>query len=214
MSSLYPLFIKLSGQRCAVVGGGDVALKKVLGLIECGAEIRVMAPDCKPGLQQLHIKKKIEWLPREFQPNDLDGCRLVIAATNSAEVNKNVFKEANARGILCNVVDQPELCDFYSSAVVSRGDLQIAISTGGKSPQFAREIRHVLEKEFTEEYERALDLTEEFRQNVRKRYPDDSERRMSVVREHQHALELVQALKWHDREKTEAIQNEWKDALK
>jgi siroheme synthase-like protein len=138
---LLPIFVKLTGRRCLVVGAGRVALQKVESLLQCGAEVEVVAPQAVEELQSLAANGKIRLNLREYAPSDLDGAFLAIAATNRPEVNQVVFNDANARNIPINAVDDPPNCDFYFSSVVRRGDLQVAVSTAGQSPAFAQRLR-------------------------------------------------------------------------
>jgi precorrin-2 dehydrogenase/sirohydrochlorin ferrochelatase len=148
--NLFPIFVKLAGRRCLVVGAGTVAQAKIRSLLDAGAEVRVVAPQ---GIVEEWARTgAIQWEKRDFQASDLDSVFLVIAATNSSEVNGVIFREAQRRNILCNGVDDPEHCDFYYPAVVRRGDLQIAISTAGKSPALAQRLRRDLEAQFGPEY--------------------------------------------------------------
>ncbi len=132
-ASLFPLFLKLEGKRCLVVGAGLIGLEKVEGLLRCGASVCVVAPKAVEPVRQLSSEgKKIEWLDRAYQPQDAAGCDLIIAATNDREVNRAVFEEASRRSVLCNTADDPPLCDFFFASIVQRGELQIAISTAGQ----------------------------------------------------------------------------------
>jgi siroheme synthase-like protein len=153
MMSLFPIFVKLQGRLVVVVGGGEIAAGKIEGLLRAGARLRVIAPDVHAALAEPIRSRKIEWLPRMFAAGDLDGATLVIAATSAPGVNASVFREAEARGILCNAVDDIENCHFYYGSIVQRGDLQIAISTNGKSPALAQRLRQELEQQFGSEYE-------------------------------------------------------------
>jgi precorrin-2 dehydrogenase/sirohydrochlorin ferrochelatase len=150
---MFPMFLKLEGRRCLVVGAGSVAEGKIKGLLEAGASIHVVAPNAVDVIQKWAWQGTLTWKARNFEPSDLDGMLLVIAATSSPEVNAQVFKEARERKVLCNSVDDPENCDFYYPAVVRRGDLQIAISTNGRSPALAQRLRLELEEQFGPEYE-------------------------------------------------------------
>ena len=154
MTSLFPMFVKLAGRRCLVVGGGPIAEKKVEGLLASRATVVVIALEVTDKIAAWAREQRLVWHAREFQPSDLDGSFLVIAATGVDAVNKSVFREADARGILCNAVDEPDRCHFYYPAVVRRGPLQIAISTGGLSPSLASRLRQELEEQFGPEYER------------------------------------------------------------
>ena len=127
---LFPIFLKLHGRPCLVVGAGRVGQSKLQSLIQAGAQVRVVSPQATPGVARLAREKKIVWLRRKFTARDLDGMLLVVVATSSSSVNKQVFEQARRRGVLCNAVDDPKSCDFYYPAVVRRGNFQIAISTG------------------------------------------------------------------------------------
>ena len=151
--SLFPIFVKLEGRQVVVMGGGQVAEAKIPGLLSAGARIRLFAPSITPQIAEWVRFGKIDWLPKEFEPADLDGAFLVIAATSAPGVNEAVFQEAETRGILCNAVDDIEHCHFYYGAVVQRGDLQITISTNGKSPSLAQRLRKEFEAQFGPEYE-------------------------------------------------------------
>ena len=149
---LFPLFLKLEGRRCLVVGAGSIAESKITGLVDTGSEVVVVAPEARPEIQALAVAKKVEWHKRAFAPADLNGMFLVVAATSSTAVHQRIFREAHLRGVLCNIVDVPKLCDFYYPAVVQRGDLQIAVSTAGQSPALAQRLRQELELQFGTEY--------------------------------------------------------------
>lgn len=150
--SLFPLFLKLENRPCLVVGAGAIGEAKMQSLLEAGAAVRVVAPRATPRVQEWAASGAIGWLPRKFVPADLDGKFLAIAATSSVAVNDLIFREARRRGVLCNVVDDPPRCDFFYPAVVRRGDLQIAISTNGKSPALAQRLREWFEQQFGPEY--------------------------------------------------------------
>jgi precorrin-2 dehydrogenase/sirohydrochlorin ferrochelatase len=150
--SLFPMFVKLDSRSCLVVGAGAIAAAKIPSLLEAGAKVRVVAPEANDAVAQLVRDGKVVWEQRTFQPSDLDGVFLVIAATSLHELNSQVFHEARQRNILCNAVDDPENCDFYYGSVVRRGDLQIAISTAGHSPALSQRLRQELEEQFGPEY--------------------------------------------------------------
>src|SRR5277367_3285713 len=150
--SLFPIFVKLEGRLVVVIGGGQIAEGKIPGILSAGARIRLVAPAITPQIAEWVRFGKISWLPKEFDAEDLDGAFLVIAATSAPGVNESAFREAVARGTLCNAVDDIDHCHFYYGAVVQRGDLQIAISTNGKSPALAQRLRQELEVEFDEDY--------------------------------------------------------------
>ena len=151
--SLFPIFVKLRGRLIVVIGGGEIAAGKIDGLLRAGAKVRVIAPEVNAAFIEPIRSGKVEWVARKFQVQDLAGARFVIAATSAPGVNAAVYREAEARGILCNAVDDIENCHFYYGSVVQRGDLQIAISTNGKSPALAQRLRRELEQQFGPEYE-------------------------------------------------------------
>jgi precorrin-2 dehydrogenase/sirohydrochlorin ferrochelatase len=146
------MFLKLEGRQCLVVGAGKVGEPKISGLLETGARIRVVSLDATPTVREWARAGFIELDLRAFSPDDLDGAFLAIVSTNSRTLNERVYHEAQRRGVLCNVVDVPDLCDFFYPSVVRRGDLQIAVSTAGKSPSLAQKIRQQLEKQYGPAY--------------------------------------------------------------
>lgn len=152
MASLFPVFLKLQGRTCLLVGAGAIAEQKLGGLLEAQASVIVVAPHASPMIAEHASTGRLQWRQREFHAADIDGVSLVIAATGNPRVNEVVFREADRRGILCNAVDEPERCHFYYPAVVRRGDLQIAISTNGKSPALAQRLRVELETLFDNSY--------------------------------------------------------------
>jgi precorrin-2 dehydrogenase/sirohydrochlorin ferrochelatase len=148
VTSLFPMFLKLAGRRCLVVGAGKVGEPKIGGLLDTGAHIRVIAREATNAVREWARAGRISLELRSFTPDDLDDTFLVVVATSSRSVNEFIYREAERRGVLCNVVDVPEYCDFFYPAVVKRGDLQIAISTTGQSPSLAQKLRQQLEKQF------------------------------------------------------------------
>jgi len=147
------MFVKLEGRQVVIVGGGEIAVGKLDGLLQAGAKVAVVSPAVNSQVSSLVKEGKIEWREKQFAPEDLEGAFLVIAATSVPSVNESVYRAADARGLLCNAVDDIENCHFYYGAVVQRGDLQIAISTNGKSPALAQRLRKELEAQFGSEYE-------------------------------------------------------------
>ncbi|HEV2487217.1 MAG TPA: siroheme synthase, partial [Terracidiphilus sp.] len=145
--SLLPIFLKLDGRRCLLVGAGNVALDKIGSLLKTGLRLRVVAPEARTEIQQLALEGKLEWVQRPFESIDLDGNFLVITATDVPEVNAEVYRGAVERNILCNSVDDIPNCDFFFGSVVNRGDLQIAISTAGESPAFAQRLRREIDEQ-------------------------------------------------------------------
>jgi siroheme synthase-like protein len=175
--SLFPLFLKLEGKRCLVVGAGLVGLEKVESLMRCGASVRVIAPHAVARVQQLSSRGEIEWLARHFDPEDATGCELIIAATNDARVNQSVFEEASRRSILCNTADDPPLCDFFFASIVQRGDLQIAISTAGQSPALAQRLRREIDAQLPADLGTWLDALGNLRREVLQAMPAGPERK-------------------------------------
>ncbi|MGE5054101.1 MAG: bifunctional precorrin-2 dehydrogenase/sirohydrochlorin ferrochelatase [Acidobacteriota bacterium] len=152
MTSLFPIFIKLAGRHVLVVGAGKVGEPKIAGLLETGARIHVVSLDASPAVRGWAREGKIELELRPFTSDDLEGVFLAVVATSSRTLNERIYDDAERRGILCNVVDVPDLCDFYYPSVIRRGDLQIAVSTAGNSPSLAQKIRQQLEKQFGPAY--------------------------------------------------------------
>jgi precorrin-2 dehydrogenase len=148
MHSLFPMFVKLESRPVLVVGAGAVGEQKIRGLLPTGARITVVARQASSAVHGLANDGRLTLLERAFSKGDLDHMFLAVVATSSSKLNRRIFREANRRGILCNVVDVPEQCDFYYPAVVQRGDLQIAISTSGQSPSLAQRLRQRLESQF------------------------------------------------------------------
>jgi precorrin-2 dehydrogenase/sirohydrochlorin ferrochelatase len=146
------MFMKLEGKRCLVVGAGKVGEPKIGGLIETGASIQVIAIQATETVRQWADAGKISLDLRAFTESDLDNVFLAVVATASNALNSSIYCRAQQRGILCNVVDVPELCDFYYPAVVRRGDLQIAVSTNGQSPSLSQRLRQQLERQFSPAY--------------------------------------------------------------
>lgn len=139
--SLFPIFLKLSGRPCIVVGAGHLAESKIASLRDADARITVIAPHASLAIREQAIAGDLHLLNRPYKTGDLKDAFLVVAATNDPEVNRAVFVEAATTGVLCNAVDDPPFCDFYFPSVVRRGDLQIAISTSGNSPALAQQLR-------------------------------------------------------------------------
>lgn len=159
----YIACLKLRGRRSLVVGGGDVGLEKVEGLLACDGDVTVVAPDLQPELQRLADEGSIAWIARRYEPADLEGTFMVIAATNDSEVNIGVYDDAEKRAMLVNVVDVPPLCNFILPAIVRTGPLAIAISTAGASPALAKRMKAEVAQLFGEEYARLAVLLNDAR---------------------------------------------------
>jgi precorrin-2 dehydrogenase/sirohydrochlorin ferrochelatase len=176
-AKLFPMFLKLSARPCLVVGAGTIAESKIASLLEAGGRVRVVAPEGTPQVRSWAHSNSIEWHQRLFQADDLEGMFLVVAATSSAELHERIFEHATQRGVLCNIVDVPPLCDFYYPSVVQRGALQIAISTAGQSPALAQRLRKQLEDQFGPEYEQWLAQLGEARDKLFSSKLDPEERK-------------------------------------
>jgi len=177
MKSLFPMFVKLDGRHVLVVGAGQVGEPKIRGLLPTGAKIRVVAHKASEAVREWARVGQIVLEERDFVLSDLDNVFLVVVATSSRDLNEFVFGEARSRRILCNVVDVPEQCDFFYSAVVQRGDLQIAISTSGQSPSLAQKIRQQLERQFGPGYAQWVAELGETRRKVLASHLDSERKR-------------------------------------
>lgn len=173
---LFPLFLKLDGRLCVVVGGNRETEGKIAGLLASGARVRLVSPTVTDGIREYVDAGQIAWTARRFESGDLDGVTLVIALDEDDAVNEQVYREATDRGVLCNVVDQPERCHFYYPAVVRRGQLQIAISTGGLSPALASEIRRDLDEQFEAAYAEWIEALGRARERVLRKLPRSGRR--------------------------------------
>ncbi len=142
------MFLKLAGRKVLVIGAGEVGEGKIAGILDTGARIRVVAREATDAVHSWAHAGQLELELRSFAAQDLEGVFVAIVATSSRDLNELIYREAQLRGVLCNVVDVPEFCDFFYPAVVRRGDLQIAISTSGQSPSLAQKLRQQLEQQF------------------------------------------------------------------
>lgn len=174
---LLPMFLKVMGRRCLVVGAGNEGESKIAHLLHAGAKVNVVAPEATERVTKWSRLRKIKWQRRVFRIRDLNGVYLVVAATSSPKTHKEIYREAKRRGILCNVADVPSLCDFYFPAVVRRGPLVMAISTSGQSPALAQRVRKQLESQFGEEYEGWIVHLGKARKQLLKRSMDINERK-------------------------------------
>jgi siroheme synthase-like protein len=181
--ALYPLYLDLSGRPVLVVGAGRVAARKVEALLSAGAQVTVVAPDVCEEFDTLARRPGLTIEIRPFAPGDMDGRWLVIAATGSADINRWVSELAGRARIFCNVVDKPDLCTFHVPAVVRRGLLQLAISTGGASPALAAHLRRRLEAEFGPAWAALIDALAELRRHYREKYADDLATRGRLLKE-------------------------------
>ena len=163
----YPVLLDLTDRRCVVVGGGIIAGRRVDGLVKAGARVTVISPRLAPALAALVAEGLVEHEPREYREGDLDGTDLAFVATDAAEVNAAVAREARERGVWINAADDPARCTFILPALVRRGDLTVAVATGGSSPALARAIREELEAYLTDDYAILASIAAEARREVR-----------------------------------------------
>jgi uroporphyrin-III C-methyltransferase / precorrin-2 dehydrogenase / sirohydrochlorin ferrochelatase len=176
--SLLPIFVNLENRRVLLVGAGNVALEKIGTLLKTGLQLRVVAPRVLPEVHRLASEGKLELVERAFEQEDLDGSFMVITATDSPEVNRAVYREAVGRNIPCNSVDDIPNCDFFFGSVVSRGDLQIAISTAGESPAVAQRLRREIDEQLPRDLGEWLARLGELRREVLEAHPRGEERRL------------------------------------
>jgi precorrin-2 dehydrogenase/sirohydrochlorin ferrochelatase len=177
------MFLKLAGRRCLVVGAGAIAESKIDSLLRAGARVTVVAPEATQRVRQWARGKRIVWRKRAYRPGDLGGAFLVIAATSSTALHRDIFRQARRAGVLCNAVDDPPNCDFYYPAVVRRGSLQIAISTGGISPSLAARLRAELAHRFGPEYGAWVKRLGRDRADVLRRALDPAKKRKILHRQ-------------------------------
>lgn len=167
MAHLYPIYLNLAGKNCLVVGGGQVAERKVATLLEYEAQIRLVSPEIGSNLAAWANLKLIELRARLFRPEDLEDIFLVFAATGDLAINKNITSLCREKGILVNAVDDPPNCDFYVPSILRRNSLCLAISTEGKSPLLAAKLRRELEKFIPEEYGDWVDILGDLREQIK-----------------------------------------------
>jgi precorrin-2 dehydrogenase/sirohydrochlorin ferrochelatase len=177
---MFPVFFKLEGRPCLVVGAGTIAVPKVASLLRAGGMVTVVAPEARAEVAAQAGAGELVWHPREFVEADLDGMFLVVAATDLQAVNHRVAEAARARNVLCNSVDDPPDCDFFYPSVVRRGDLQIAISTAGKSPALAQRLREEIDRMLPEDTGAWLDQLGETRLRILEAYPASEERKQAL----------------------------------
>lgn len=181
VGALYPIFLDLTGRNVLVVGGGAVAARKVSGLLRAGARVSVVAPEVCEALEEKEREGPVRILRRPYRASDLEGRWLVVAATDEPELNRAVSEDAAGARLFCNVVDQPALCSFQVPAIVRRGLLQIAVSTGGASPALARRIRLALEEVYGPAYGQLLDALLDLREHFQRKYPQDQQQRRRLL---------------------------------
>ncbi len=175
--SLFPIFLKLEGRRCLVVGAGNIALEKITSLLNSDAKIHVVAPRVCMAIKSLASEGRFTLSRRRFEVADLEGQVLVVTATDSHVVNRNVFLAAQHRGLLCNSVDDPPNCDFYFASVVQRRDLQIAISTAGESPALAQRLRREIDAQLPQDTGEWLAAIGKLRREILATHPAGEDRK-------------------------------------
>jgi len=178
---LYPIVLKLAGRECLVVGGGPIALRKTAELLRCGAHVRAVAPAWCAGFASMDGQASFTRTSRAFDPSDLVGIHLAVAATDDRGTQELIASEAGKRGILLNVVDVPTLCGFFVPASVRRGSLVVSVSTEGKSPGFAAAVRDRIAEALAEEIGPALERLDEARRLTRARFPEEQDRRREAL---------------------------------
>jgi siroheme synthase-like protein len=167
VSAYYPILLNIQGKRCLVVGGGEVALRKVQTLLEHSVTIEIVSPAFCPELNQLVKEGAVRSIQRDYKTEDLNNALLVIAATDDTKVNAKVAADARKKGILVNVVDKPDISDFIVPSYFRRGDVIVAVSTSGKSPALSRKIRIELERSLKAEYARLAVIANEVRDELK-----------------------------------------------
>jgi len=175
--SLYPIFLKLAGHKVLIVGGGLIAQQKIEAVLRSATDVTVIAPEITPRIRLWAHQGLLVHIALPFRPGMAGGYFLVIAATGSEELNRAIYEEARQAGALSNAVDDPGYCDFYAPAVVSRGEFQIAISTGGHSPALAQNVRKQLEQTFGPEYASWTAWLGRMRQAIRSLLPQTDRRK-------------------------------------
>jgi precorrin-2 dehydrogenase / sirohydrochlorin ferrochelatase len=192
----YIACLKLTGRRCLVVGGGEIGLEKVEGLLASNGRVVLVAPEAEPALEALAAEGSIEWIRREYRPEDLEATFIVIAATDDTDVNIRIYDDAERRAMLVNVVDVPPLCNFILPAIVRTGPLAIAISTAGASPALAKRIKAQIAEEFGEPYARLAVLLNEARGWAKGTLPTYQDRKAffeAIVNGQPDPIELLRA---------------------
>lgn len=190
----YPATLDLAGRTGLVVGAGGIGEGKIRGLLDAGARVRVVSLEATEQVRRWAEEGRVELALRRYESADLDGCFLVIAATEDNDTNTRVFENAEQRQMLCNVVDVTHLCNFILPSIMRRGDVAIAVSTGGASPALARKIRLSLERSYGDEYTVAAELLGSLREELKHRYPHPGDRKVIFERMvYSGLLEMIRA---------------------
>ncbi|MDD2510425.1 MAG: bifunctional precorrin-2 dehydrogenase/sirohydrochlorin ferrochelatase [Syntrophomonas sp.] len=210
---LFPIYLDLEAKTCLIVGGGQVAERKIENLLDYGMDIRVVSPQAREGIQQWAEEGIIQWQARDFSESDLPGVFMAFVATDNSNVNQAIVEACRKAGVLVNAVDDPPNCDFYVPSIVRRGSLVLAISTEGKSPFFARRLREELENTISPAYGEFVEIMGEIREEIKEKVPDITLRKKifkSLV--YSEVLDLLKAgEKDKARERIEACMSSWLD---
>jgi len=213
MTQLFPVFLNLTGKPCLVLGGGQVALRKVMNLLACGAVVKVVSPQAVDEIKHCSEQGLIQWLPRELETADLCGIFMLFAASSDQDANQQAVDWCRQRNILVNAVDDPPNCDFYVPSVLRRNSLVVAISTEGKSPLYARKLREELEAIITPAHGEYVDLLGEQREIIKETVSDIKVRKK--IFEALIASDILDLLRRGDKEKVrERVQeciSSWQD---
>ncbi len=199
----YPVNLDLNSRRCVVIGGGEVAERKVERLLECGARVTVVGRDLTPALGERKAAGKLEHVDRDYEAGVLDGAFLVIGATDRGDVNVRISEDAMERGLLVNIVDDPDRCNFILPSLVRQGDLSIAVSTGGKSPALAKKLRKELEKQYGPEYQTLIGILGNLRRKILARGRQAADNK-AIFEDLVHS-DLLQAIREKDHGRVNAI---------
>jgi precorrin-2 dehydrogenase / sirohydrochlorin ferrochelatase len=166
MKKYYPVNLDITNRRCVIIGGGDVAERKAERLIECGAQVTIVSPLLTPLLEKRKMARQIVHVDKDYEEKTLHGAFMVIGATDRNEINAQISQDALSLGILVNIVDDPDKCNFILPSLVQQGDLSIAISTGGKSPALAKKLREDMQQQYGPEYQVLLRIMGSLRKKV------------------------------------------------
>ena len=177
MAKYYPMMLNIENKECLIVGGGDIAHRKILELIEYGASITLVSPSINEGIKLLVDNRSINYIQDRYDKAYVENAYIVVASTNDCKANNQIFKDCSERKILVNVVDDPKNCSFIVPSKIRRGDLTIAISTNGKSPTLSRSIREELEKKYDEHYETFLNILGDVREEVIAKVKDSAKKK-------------------------------------
>jgi siroheme synthase-like protein len=193
-TTFFPTFMNVRDRACVVIGAGPVGLEKIEGLLAADARVIVIAPEAEPAVAELAAEGSLVWHRRRFEPGDLEGALLVFAATSDTDLNVQVFREAERRAMLVNVVDVPPLCNFIMPAIVRNGAVSIAISTSGASPALAKRLKREIAEEFGEPYARLAELLNDLRAWAKDTFATYQERKVffeSIVNGDPDPIELL-----------------------